>query len=139
MLVFSALVFVSATLALVALILWLSPSQAEKRVRGMAAHSSARPQWTETFVRVASPFAKLSTPDGDWDKSPLRVRFFNAGLRHPEARLIYFGLKTLLPLAFGGICFLLARGLSQLSGLALMLYVVLAPWSAPTCRTSCWP
>ena len=30
------------------------------------------------------------------------MRFFNAGIRHPDARLIYFGLKTLLPLVFGG-------------------------------------
>lgn len=126
MLVFSALVFVSASLAFLALALWLSPSHAEKRVRAMAAGASPRPQWADAFVRVASPFAKLSTPEGDWDKSPLRVRFFNAGLRHPDARLLYFGLKTLLPLAFGGICFLLVRGLSQVSGLALMLYVVLA-------------
>ncbi|MGZ5181875.1 MAG: type II secretion system F family protein [Ramlibacter sp.] len=126
MLVFSVLVFVSVSLAFGGVFLWLAPSRAARRVQALAAGAGQRAQWTDTVVKVTSPFAKLSTPEGDWDKSPLRVRFFNAGIRHPDARLVYFGLKSLLPLVFGGASLLLLRGLGQPYGLPLMLYVVIA-------------
>ena len=126
MLVFSVLVFISVSLAFGGVFLWLAPSRAARRVQALAAGAGQRAQWTDAVVKVTSPFAKLSTPDGDWDKSPLRVRFFNAGIRHPDARLVYFGLKSLLPLVFGGSCLLLLRSLGQPYGLPMMLYVVLA-------------
>ena len=61
--------------------------------------ASKRSDWTETVVKVAGPLARLSTPEGDWENSPLRMRFLYAGIRDPNARLLYFGAKTVLPLA----------------------------------------
>src|SRR3954470_3574203 len=103
MLIFSVLIFVSVSLAFGGVFLWFNPSRTEKRLNALSA-SAVRAGWTDAVVKVTTPFAGLSTPDVDWDKSQLRIRFFNAGMRQPEARLTYFGLKTLLPLVFGGAC-----------------------------------
>ena len=69
--------------------------------------------WTETIVKVAGPLAKLSTPEGDWENSPLRLRFLHAGIRNPDARLLYFAAKTVLPLALAGLTYMALRGMSD--------------------------
>jgi tight adherence protein C len=126
MLLLPALVFLAVTLSLVALFLWLSPTRAEQRLQEVMAAPSSREGWTETVVRLTGPFAKLSSPQGDWDTSPLRMHFLNAGIRHPDARLIYFGAKTLLPLLFAGLMFMTMRAMNQTSGLTLLFYVMVA-------------
>ena len=89
-----------------------APSRTQQRCRPSSARRSS-PTGRRPFAKVAGPFAKLSTPSGDWDTSPLRSRFINAGIRHEDARLIYFGVKTLLPLLFAGVVFVLLRAFSQ--------------------------
>ena len=82
-------------------------------------------QWTENIVKIAGPFAQLSTPEGGWDKSPIRVKFFNAGIRNEDASLIYFAAKTLLPLVFGALVFL-ALGTANQPNLTLLFYVMVS-------------
>jgi tight adherence protein C len=125
MLVLSSLVFFAVTMGLVAIYMWIAPTRAEQRLHAMAG-ASQRPDWTETIVRIAGPLAKLSTPEGDWAKSPLRLRFMHAGIRHRDAPLIYFGAKTLLPLFLAGVAFATLRGANQSGGLTLVLYLCLA-------------
>jgi tight adherence protein C len=77
-------------------------------------------------VKLVGPFAKLSTP-ADVDKaSPLRIKFLNAGLRHPDAYLVFFGIKTLLPFVLAGMAFFALRASTQLSGMSLMLSLAVA-------------
>lgn len=125
MLILSALIFLAVTMGLAGLYLWLAPTRAEQRLRLIAA-TPERTDWTETVVKIAGPVARLSTPDGDWENSPLRVRFLYAGIRSPNARLLYFGAKTLLPLFLAALAFVSMRGMNQSSALTLLFYVLLA-------------
>jgi tight adherence protein C len=125
MLILSALIFLAVTSALGGLFLWLAPTQAERRLQVIAGPTKES-HWTETVVNIAGPLARLSTPEGEWENSDLRMRFFHAGIRNPDARLLYFGAKTLLPLILAGIAFLILRSLNQSSGLTLIFYVLLS-------------
>jgi len=125
MIILPVLIFLSVTLGLTGLYLWLAPSRTRQRLRALA-DPAEKPSWTETVASVVGPFAQLSTPTGDWESSPLRIRFFNAGIRQENARLIYFGCKTLLPLLFCGLSFLLLRTLSQTDGMTFVMYLMLA-------------
>ncbi len=126
MLLLTTLVFFAVTLTLVGLFVWLMPTRAEQRLQEVLAPSSPGPGWAQTVVRVTGPFAKLSSPEGEWDTSPLRMRFLNAGIRHPDARLVYFGAKTLLPLLFAGLMFVALRSMNQSVGLTLLFFVMVA-------------
>jgi tight adherence protein C len=61
------------------------------------------PAWMETVAKVSHHVAKLSLPKEDWDKSALRRRFANAGMRSDAAPAIYFAAKTLLALVLPAI------------------------------------
>ncbi len=56
--------------------------------------------WVEKAAKLTSPFAKLSLPEEGWEKSPLRLRFMNAGFRDPSSPMVFFGTKTFLAIAF---------------------------------------
>ena len=124
MLLLPLFVFLAVTFGMVGIFLWLAPTRTGQRLQAMAGPVK-RPEWTETIVKIAGPFARLSTPAGDWDQSPLRVKFFNAGIRNEDASLIYFGAKTLLPLVFAGLAFVAFRTVEQ-SNLTLLFYVMLS-------------
>ncbi len=124
-LILPALIFISVVCACAGLYLWLAPTRAEQRLQAAGAPAGGEAGWNETIVRITGPFARLSAPEGDWESSPLRLRFLHAGIRHPDARYVYFGTKTLLPLLFAGIAFFALRGVNQ-APLTLLLYVLLA-------------
>jgi tight adherence protein C len=128
MLLLSALVFLSVTLGLAGLFFWLAPNKMQQRLLTLSnpAHPAKESSWTETIVGIVGPFAKLSTPGGNWDTSPLRIKFIQAGIRNSDAPLIYFGTKTLLPLLFAAIALLVLRATSQADGLTLIMYLMLA-------------
>ena len=125
MVLFATLVFLAASLAAAGVFLWLAPTRAEQRVQALAA-PVADGGWTATVVRIAGPLARLSVPEGEWEASPLRVRFLNAGIRHPDARLAYFAAKTLLPILLAAMAFAALRALSPAFGLDLLFQVMLA-------------
>jgi tight adherence protein C len=125
MLVLSSLIFLAVALGAAAFFLWLTPTRAEQRLQVMAGPVE-KSDWTETIVKIAGPLAKLSTPEGDWENSPLRLRFLHAGIRNPDARLVYFAAKTLLPLLLAGLTYAALRGMSQDGGLTLLFYILAA-------------
>lgn len=125
MLILSLLVFLTVVCAATGLFLWLAPTRAERRLQ-VVAGPKAQANWTETIVKLAGPLAKLSTPEGDWENSPLRLRFMHAGIRNPDARLLYFGAKTFLPLALAAITYVMLRAMNESALLTLTLYVLLA-------------
>lgn len=81
-----------------------APSQVRRRMIRVAepfAGNAREPEsnWIERFAIVAKPFAKLSLPDQGWEKSPLRIRFMNAGWRNPSMPAAYLAGKSLLAVA----------------------------------------
>lgn len=128
MIILSVLIFLSVTLGLTGLFFLVTQTRTQRRLQALsnAAHPAKETNWTETVVGIVGPFAKLSSPNEDWETSPLRVKFIQAGIRHDNARLIYFGCKTLLPVLFAGMAFLVLRVTSQSEGLTLVMYLVLA-------------
>jgi tight adherence protein C len=123
MLLFPILIFLFVTLGVAGVVMWLAPTRARQRVQALAPVEKSG--WIETMANIAGPFAKLSTPDGKWEDSPLRIKFINAGIRHKDARLIYFGAKTLLPLLLAAIAWMSFRTRGA-EGLVLILDVSLA-------------
>lgn len=124
MIVVAILVFLAVTSLVAATILFIAPTRTAQRLKrvNLPARDS---NWTETVVKLAGPLAKLSTPDVDWEKSPLRTKFFNAGIRRADVRFVFYGAKTVLPLAMAGVAWLTLRD-SKSFGLTLMLYVLVA-------------
>lgn len=125
MLLLPVLIFFAVTLGLIGVFLWLAPNKAAQRLQAMS-NPVGKPQWTETMVNVVGPFAKLSSPTGNWETSPLRIKFLNAGIRHDDARLIYFGAKTLLPFVFAVLTFFAFGTSSQPDSLTFLLYLALS-------------
>jgi tight adherence protein C len=115
----------AVVLTLGGVFLWLTPSKTEQRLQAMS-NPTGKSQWTESVVKIVGPFAQLSAPPIDGEASPLRVKFLNAGIRHPDAHLIFFGSKTLLPLALAGLAFIVLRASNQTSGLSLVMYLAVA-------------
>ncbi|GAA4338863.1 type II secretion system F family protein [Variovorax defluvii] len=124
MLLFSTLVFLAVSLGLAGLYVWLAPSRAGQRLQALSGTPKSS-QWAHTVVKVVGPFAQLSSPTGEEEASPLRLRFLNAGIRHEDAQLIYFGLKTLLPLLFAGGTALALRASGAGADLSFVFYLVL--------------
>lgn len=120
------MIFLAVTLGLAGLFFLLVPNKTQQRLQALSGTSTEKSNWMETAVNLVGPFAKLSTPDENWDTSPLRISFFNAGIRHPDAKLIYFGAKSLLPLLFAGASFSALQTLSGMHGMSLMVWVMVA-------------
>ena len=107
-------VFLALVFGVVVLVTWISvrqlmPTRVEERIAALArgagpvaapAALGGFPAW---LARMLSPLAKPSLPAEQWEKSPLRLRFANAGLRTASAPLVYFGAKTLLTFVLPGL------------------------------------
>lgn len=119
------LIFITVTLGLAGLFMLATPTKTQQRLR-MLSDPEEKSNWIKSAVHLVGPFAKLSAPEGDWEKSPLRIRFINAGIRHPEAQLIYFGIKSLLPLLFAGVAFMGLRVATELTGLTFIVWLMMA-------------
>jgi tight adherence protein C len=121
------LIFFTVTLLIGGLLLWWSPTRAERRLEAVAADTTpSGTDWTATIVKIAGPLANLSTPEGEWENSPLRLRFLNAGLRRNDMRLYYFAAKTVLPLLLAGIAYTASQAAGGKDGLELLFNVLFA-------------
>lgn len=101
-LMFLVAVFAATVLLVVGLFSYFRRSPASQRLDTIIASPIAPAQaerpvaWVETVEKLAKPLAKLSVPDDEWRESELRRRFMHAGLRHPSAPAVFFGIKTVL-------------------------------------------
>lgn len=123
MFVLTVMIFIAVAAGVGGVFMLLAPTRTGRRLQAFS-NPTARPEWSATIAQAMGPFAHLSTPSGDWDSSPLRLRFINAGIRREDARLIYFGAKTLLPVVFGLVSFTLLRTLTGANGMDLLMYVM---------------
>ncbi|MCX7294055.1 type II secretion system F family protein [Janthinobacterium sp. SUN118] len=125
---FLGLLFVAVFVGAMFVLLLAVPDPLRHRLDSVgAAGTGGASHWLTHFVKLSGPLARLSLPEEGWETSKIRLRFMNAGLRHPSAPLLYFGAKTALAV---GLPMLLFLGLSiagvHYSGTALLLWLLLA-------------
>jgi tight adherence protein C len=128
--VFLAFVFLVFALVTYVAIRQLMPTPAERRFEALgtaqaAGGAAASPQLSQLIARWLSPLAKPSLPSEGWEKTPLRVRFYNAGLRSVSAPIIYFGVKTLLTFVLPGLLMLAVTAWGAQFPFAQLLAMVL--------------
>jgi tight adherence protein C len=119
----SIIVFFAVTSGILGAYFWLAPSKTDQRLQAFTRADQGTQTWGAKLADAVTPFAKLSTPDGDWESSPLRLKFINAGIRSPKATMVFFGLKTVLPIVFAIPAFLILRATQAASGINLILCV----------------
>ena len=129
---FPVLVFLAVSMAIVGVAAWLSPTRTEQRLQAVAM-PAGKSAWAEKAVRCAGRFAQLPSPSCDAELSPLRVRFMNAGIRHPDAYIMYFGMKTLLPLGFAALAYVGLRATGAADDSTVMLL-----WLAVAALAGCY-
>lgn len=105
--------FLVLVFAVVVLVTWivarqLVPSAVDQRVQAIAqgpapAHPGGLQALWHALAHWLEPFASPSLPQEAWEKSPLRIRFYNAGLRGVSAPVVYFGAKTVLTFVLPGL------------------------------------
>jgi tight adherence protein C len=122
--IYYLLIFISVALGAMGILTFVAASATQRRVQEML-QPAAKSDWVKTVAKVVGPFAKLSAPDVKWETSPLRIKFITAGFRNESAPMIFYGIKTLLPVLFAGVGYLVL----QISGANLerntLLFVVL--------------
>jgi tight adherence protein C len=120
-------IFLAVTCACIGVFYLVVPGRTDERLHLLTARDDAQARsWQVRLARAVSPLAKLSMPSGDWEDSPLRLKFMNAGIRHAKAPHIFFGLKTLLPAVFALPAFIVLRGVNDVTGTKLLLLVMCA-------------
>lgn len=91
------------------------------------ASEGASRRWFARVANAVSPLSKLSLPEEGWEKSGIRLRFLNAGIRSALAPMVYFSGKTVLALGFPLIVYLsLALGSSRMPFNAMLTLLLLA-------------
>ena len=127
MLILTIMVTIAFAAGAAGVYLLVVPDRTGRRLQELNAGQGAGQQaWEATLAQAFRPFAHLSTPTGNWEESPLRIRFIAAGFRRDDARLVYFGAKTVLPLVFALATFVLLRATLSTDSTQLTLWVVVA-------------
>ncbi|ASW01328.1 type II secretion system F family protein [Paraburkholderia aromaticivorans] len=111
----------------------LRPDPVQRRIEELAqpdvaveADAGAQKNWVETVTKMSERVAKLSLPKDDWDKSALRLRFANAGIRTPSAPAVYFAAKTVLALALPALALIFFGNAFEADQRIYLLLTVLA-------------
>jgi tight adherence protein C len=110
---------------------YTTPNTLRQRLEGFAggAAAPATPDsgWVTRIVKLTGSLAKLSLPEEGWEKSPMRIRFMNAGFRGPSAPTFYFATKTVFAIALPALWFLAVTAFAlKMQPQLLMASLVLA-------------
>jgi tight adherence protein C len=132
-LAFLALVFLAVFGMVYALMARFAGDPVQHRLQTMAEprpHQPTRRVSPSLLARAAQwlgPLAKLSGETEDWEKSALRTRFMNAGLRHPSMGVLYFSAKTTLAVFLPLVLYVVVTAIgAKLTGNQLMLWLLVA-------------
>jgi tight adherence protein C len=133
-LIYAFIIFVTVTAAAAIILLPFAPSRARQRLDAVAeatpyGEAASKADWTQTIIKLAGPFAKLSLPSDGWENSPLRMRFINAGYRGDSPVALYFAAKTLLAVLLPAVAYLYVNlaGLKlETNSLLLLLFSMAA-------------
>lgn len=105
--IFLSIVFLAVAAVTFVVLRELVPGAVQQHVEAVAGEPAAQGGgWLERLATWLAPLAKPSLPEAGWEHTPMRVRFYNAGLRSPAAPVVYFGAKTLLTFALPAILLL---------------------------------
>ncbi|TFY96902.1 type II secretion system F family protein [Ramlibacter rhizophilus] len=124
MLIISTLVFLSCTLAVGALLLWVTPTRTQHRLTKVLP-SRKQGNWSQAVVKAADRISRLTAPEGDWESSPIRIRLLNAGIRNSNAKLVFFAAKSVLPFLFAAASFAALRS-GNIAQMTTLLLIVLS-------------
>jgi len=106
MLIYAGAIFFLVTLGSLILLLWVFPSASQRRLQELE-ESREKTDWVKTVVDLAGPLAKLSLPEGNWENSAVRIKFITAGIRNPNAPIVFYATKSILPFVFAIISYVL--------------------------------
>lgn len=98
---FLATVFVVVSAFVLGLSATLRPEPTRQRLQALAGDAAALRgggRWLEKLARLTRPISHLSAPEDGFERSNVKLRFTNAGIRNPSAPTAFFGIKTLLTL-----------------------------------------
>ena len=102
---FLALVFIGVVTALAGLSALARPDPARQRLLelsrpgpGVEAVSPGHQRWLHRLAAWVHPISRLSAPEEGFEKSSIRMRFVQAGVRSPNAPTAFFGTKSALAL-----------------------------------------
>ena len=105
---FLILVFIAVFSILSLIIYKLNIDPARKRASSFSIDvqsNTGSSEFISTLVRVIDPISRLALPSEGWDKSPLQLKFVNAGWRTADAPKLYFAIKSILTISFPTIAY----------------------------------
>ena len=100
---FLILVFIAVFSILLLIIYKLNIDPARKRASSFSLGNQSNTgssEFISTLVKVIDPVSRLALPSEGWEKSPLQLKFVNAGWRTADAPKLYFGIKSFLTISF---------------------------------------
>lgn len=125
---FLVLLFIAVFSMLSLIIYKVSIDPARKRASSFAEgqqSGSANSEFVSTLVKVVDPISRLALPSEGWDKSPLQLKFVNAGWRTTDAPKLYFGIKSLLTISFPIICYFFLNKSIQTENVSGTLFIII--------------
>ncbi len=127
-----ALIFVVVMAMAAGLLLLLRPNEARVRLRQIVAgernDDKRETGWLKFVADLTRPISELAAPEDGFEKSNVKRRFVNAGIRNPAAPTAFFGLKTALTLGLPllGFALLAFTGRVPKGNTLLLVLLVLA-------------
>lgn len=126
--VFLLLLFISVFLILLLLMNKFNVNPARKRASSYSLNdesSTSNSELVSTLVKVVDPISRLALPSEGWDKSPLQLKFVNAGWRSSDAPKLYFGIKSLLTISFPIVAYFFLDKSIQAENASGVLFVLI--------------
>ena len=126
---FLVLLFIAVFSMLSLVIYKVSIDPARKRASSFAVDQqsgNANSEFVSTLVKVVDPISRLALPSEGWDKSPLQLKFVNAGWRTADAPKLYFGIKSLLTISFPMICYFFLDKSIQAENVSGTLFIIIS-------------
>ena len=125
---FLTLLFIAVFSILLLIIYKFSADPARKRASSFSIDNHSNTDgadFVSKLVRVVDPISRLALPSEGWDKSPLQLKFVNAGWRTTDAPKLYFGIKSLLTISFPIIAYIFLNKSIQAENASELLFVLI--------------
>ena len=125
---FLTLLFIAVFSILLLIIYKFSVDPARKRASSFSMDNQSNTDGSDfvsILVRVVDPISRLALPSEGWDKSPLQLKFVNAGWRTTDAPKLYFGIKSLLTISFPIITYFFLDKSIQAENASELLFVLI--------------
>ena len=126
---FLLLLFVAVFLILLLVMVKLNVNPARKRASSFSINdqsSTGGSDFVSALVKVVDPISRLALPSEGWEKSPLQLKFVNAGWRSADAPKLYFGIKSILTITLPTVAyFFLDKSIQTENATGLIFILIL--------------